>query len=270
MNAARTSRPGLTEEQCRRMAALVLLHRVIDDPSAFHAALLESDDAVLEPLFRHMMAEDLVEVGPDDHFRPTERGRTVYGKLLQQQQSYLAHFDIFARVDLAEGAFFDPAHDLPDDPRWDDLRVAVAEYKGIDPYQMVFLAMLADAQFMENPDWKFDLALGSNFFKEMEEIVAAQLAVADLAYTDEDGNRVPGEAVIEDVILQGAQENRRRWERHRAQQALFDEEAARAGANGGEGGEEVQYQVVYDPWGPMGAYAGSALFVEALWLTALW
>jgi hypothetical protein len=265
------TRPRLSEELQKQFAGLILLAPVAEKPDAYHAALLEGDDELLDSVFKYLLGEELVDIGPEDYYQLSEKGRQTYGNMLHQQQSYLAHFDIFAHVDLAEGAFADLDQDYLDDTRWSDLRVAVAEYKGIDPYRMVFLAMLAEGQFYENPDWKFDLALGSSFFTELEEIVASQISVAELGYVAEDGARVSGEAVIEDVILQGSRINRERMERERArQQSLLDEEEA-AAQPPDEEEEELEWMMVpYDPWGPMAAYAGSALFVEALWLSTFW
>ena len=270
MNA--TDRPGLTEETCRQFSALTLLDRLFVDPEAYHAALLEGDDELLESLFDYMMKENLVTVGENDHFQPTEKGRQAYRMMLHQQESYLTHFDIFAATDLAEGSFADLDRDDLEAPNWSDLRVAVADFKGVDPYRMVFLSMLADGSFFENPDWKFDLALGSSFFTELEEVTKSQIRVADLGYQDEDGTAVSGEAVVEDVILQGARINRERIERAR-QASLFDEERQQP-ENGGEdseGPEEEEWVIVpYDPWGPAAAYMGSALFIEALWMSSFW
>lgn len=274
MSAASKNPARLAEAQQQQFAALILLARVADNSNAYHAALLDGDDGLLEPVFKYLLAEGLMEIAADDYYRPTDKGRQAYQNMLHQQQSYLVHFDVFARVDLGEGTFADLDRDYLEDPRWSDLRVAVAEYKGIDPFRMVFLAMLAEGQFFENPDWKFDLALGSTFFTELEGIVASQISVQELGYVAEDGARVSGEAVIEDVILQGSRLNQERMERERArQQTLLDEEEEReraAAAGNGEGEEMEWVMVPYDPWGPMGAYAGSALFVEALWLSAFW
>lgn len=265
-------RPPLAEVEKRRLAALVLLHRVVTEPKAFHAALLEQeDDALLDNTFKFMLSEELVKIGDDDYYQPTEKGAKAYQGLLHQQQSYLMHFDIFSRVDLAEGVFAEEETDYLDDPRWADLRVAVGEYKGIDPYRMVFLGLLAEGRFFQDEDWKFDLALGSTFFTELEEIVASQLSLDDLGYVAEDGARISGETVIEDVILQGSKINRARAdrERQRQQQTLFEEEEPARRGDDGEGELDWVY-APYDPWGPMAAYAGSALFVEALWLSAFW
>ena len=142
----------LDENRRRSFAGLILLDRVISQENAYHAALLEGDDELLDSEFKYLLGEELVEIGAEDYYEATEKGRQAYENMMHQQQSYLAHFDVFGWVDLAEGAFADLDRDLLEDSRWSDLRVAVALYKGIDPFRMVFLAMLAEGQFFENPE----------------------------------------------------------------------------------------------------------------------
>jgi len=276
-------RAALSEAESRQFAGLALLDRLASQPGAYHAALLEGDDAFLEPVFDTLLREDLVAIGADDRYRLTPLGGRAYQRLLHQQQSYLAHFDIFAAVDLGEGTFAEPGQDYLDDPRWSDLRVAVAEHKGIDPYRMVFLSMLAGGSFFENAGWKFDLALGSSFFAELQEIVQSQIAQDELAYTDEDGTAVSGQDVLEDVILQGAELNRQRLAEQRRRLAEHpperEDDDAPAPANGagaagdaasGDGGGLPARLEPYDPVPPAAAYAGGATFVEPIWLAPHW
>lgn len=270
-----TTNPPLELDENRRQsfAGLILMDRVISQDNAYHAALLEGEDELLDGVFKYLLGEDLVEIGAEDYYEATEKGKQAYQNMMHQQQSYLVHFDIFGRVDLADGSFADLDEDFLEDSRWNDLRVAVALYKGIDPYRMVFLAMLAEGQFFENPDWKFDLALGSSFFAELEEIVGSQTTMDDLAYVAEDGAAVSGASVIEDVILQGSGVNKQRMEREQErarQESLLEEEERRAGDDDDDEGDVQWVMMPYDPWGSMAMYAGSAMFVEALWLSAMW
>lgn len=261
-----TSRPALTEAMKKSFSGVILLDKMAEDPKRFHVSLMEQpDDELLEPVFKFLLDDGVVEMGDDDYYHPTEKGVKAYQALLHQQQSYLAHFDIYGRVDLGEGVFADPEKDYQDDSRFEDLRVSVGEYKGIDPHRMVFLAMVAEGHFTENLEWKFDIALGSSFFKEMEEIVQSQISLADLGYETEEGEWVSGEEVMEDIILSGAKTNQERIEAYREQeQASMLEEGDK------DGEDEEEYMVGYDPYAPMGGYMGSPLFVEALWLSALW
>ena len=282
-------RTPLSDIESRRFAGTVVLDRVCTTPGAFHAGLLEQeDDHLLDDTFKYLLAEGIVDIGEDDHYFPTDKGWRAYQSLIHQRQSYLVHFEVFAGVDLAAGTFAEQPKDFLGDSRWNDLRVAVAEYKGIDPYRIVFLAMLAEEQFFSNSDWKFDLALGSSFFREMEEIVASQISVEELGYTAEDGSQVSGESVIEDVILQGAAINQQRMEQEAGRQQTmlveepFEEEEEATPSNGSGQGKDKSTGtgdttstggwefVPYDPWAPLAGYAGSAVYVEPFWLSSYW
>ena len=167
-----------------------------------HLALAETDDEGLKPFLKFMEERGTLTVSDDNYYQPTKKGREVYQHLVEQLEAYVVHFDIYAYVDLVEGVFGDPETDLLEGEQWSDLRVAVAEHKGIDPYRVVFLGLLSAERFYENPDWKFDLTMGT-IFDEMVLIVQDQLCVKDLAYKDDEG-QVSGEDVIRDIIDQGS------------------------------------------------------------------
>ncbi len=167
----------------------------------FHLSLASKDEDKLEPTLKEMEKQGWIEVGEDDYYITNDKGLEIYQKLTEQQESYVSHFDIYAYVDLQEGVFADPQSDLLEGDRWSDLRVTVAEYKGIDPYRVVFLSMLADGVWFENPDWRFDLSMGT-LLDNLESLVMDQLSLDELGYEDDQG-MVEGEEVIADVIEQG-------------------------------------------------------------------
>ncbi len=166
-------------------------------------ALAETDDEGLESLLNFMESRGTLTVEEDNYYKATDKGHEVYQDLVKQLEAYVTHFEVYAYVDLEQGIFGDPETDLLEGEKWSDLRVAVAEHKGIDPYRVVFLAMLSAETFYENPDWKFDLSMGT-LFQEMKEIVLEQLHVDDLGYSDSEG-KVSGEEVIRDIIEQGSE-----------------------------------------------------------------
>ncbi len=166
-------------------------------------ALAETDDEGLESLLNFMESRGTLTVEEDNYYKATDKGHEVYQDLVKQLEAYVTHFEVYAYVDLEQGIFGDPETDLLEGEKWSDLRVAVAEHKGIDPYRVVFLAMLSAETFYENPDWKFDLSMGE-LFQEMKQIVLEQLHVDDLGYSDSEG-KVPGGEVIRDIIEQGSE-----------------------------------------------------------------
>ena len=166
-------------------------------------ALAETDDEGLESLLNFMESRGTLTVEEDNYYKATDKGHEVYQDLVKQLEAYVTHFEVYAYVDLEQGIFGDPEIDLLEGDKWSDLRVAVAEHKGIDPYRVVFLAMLSAKTFYENPDWKFDLSMGT-LFQEMKQIVLGQLHVDDLGYSDSEG-KVSGDEVIRDIIEQGCE-----------------------------------------------------------------
>ena len=166
-------------------------------------ALAETDDEGLESLLNFMESRGTLTVEEDNYYKATDKGHEVYQDLVKQLEAYVTHFEVYAYVDLEQGIFGDPETDLLEGDKWSDLRVAVAEHKGIDPYRVVFLAMLSAETFYENPDWKFDLSMGT-LFQEMKQLVLEQLHVDDLGYSDSEG-KVSGEEVIRDIIEQGSE-----------------------------------------------------------------
>ena len=166
-------------------------------------ALAETDDKGLESLLNFMESRGTLTVEEDNYYKATDKGHEVYQDLVKQLEAYVTHFEVYAYVDLEQGIFGDPETDLLEGEKWSDLRVAVAEHKGIDPYRVVFLAMLSAETFYENPDWKFDLSMGT-LFQEMKQIVLEQLHVDDLGYSFSEG-KVSGEEVIRDIIEQGSE-----------------------------------------------------------------
>ena len=166
-------------------------------------ALAETDDEGLESLLNFMESRGTLTVEEDNYYKATDKGHEVYQDLVKQLEAYVTHFEVYAYVDLEQGIFGDPETDLLEGDKWSDLRVAVAENKGIDPYRVVFLAMLSAETFYENPDWKFDLSMGT-LFQEMKQIVLEQLHVDDLGYSDSEG-KVSGEEIIRDIIEQGSE-----------------------------------------------------------------
>ena len=69
--------------------------------------------------------------------------------------------------DFAFASYFDFDDDIRwreylDDDRWDDLRVAVADYKKLNPVEIVFMSFISENRFGRNEvGWQFELLLGA-------------------------------------------------------------------------------------------------------------
>lgn len=270
MNDRATHRRPLAPADRQWLAMLLVLERVVTQPGAWPAAPERHTEAV-QPHVQALLDEALAEAGPDDFLQATERGLGAYRTLLRQQQSYLVNLDVYAGVDLGEATFADPDADNLEEPRWMDLRVPVAEFKGIDPYRVVFVSLLADGSFFANKDWMEELAPHAPFFADLEDIVQAQVTMEELGYETEDGLWISGEAVIEDIIEQGSETNRLRLERDDERQVgLFEDNGAEEDDDGWDEVAPGVWAERYDAPAAVDAYLTGPRYVETFWLDDYW
>lgn len=83
---------------------------------------------------------------------------------------------------------------------WEDLRVAVAEYKGLDPLEIIFMSFLNEGKFDQpRQSWQFDLHSGW-FFQEVERVANKAIhrdqVVAEGATSDE---------IMQNIIIGGTE-----------------------------------------------------------------
>ena len=201
----------LTEENRNEFAGIYLLEHMVSAKHSFDVVLNEAD-ADLEPILMWLMVKDYVEIRNEEHYVPSAKGRECVGKFLDRYAEFLTMFDVFSAVDLAEGTFAfgtyftfeneDDWHSYLDDERGEDLRIAVAEFKGMNPVEVVFMSLVAEDRFgRDATGWQFDLLLGS-VWDDVLEICSAAIHDEDLAYEDDNGP-VSGNDVLCDVIKQG-------------------------------------------------------------------
>ncbi|MBN1482548.1 hypothetical protein EH223_10925 [candidate division KSB1 bacterium] len=201
----------LSEEQKKRFAGLYLLEYMINTPHAI-PIFLDDNDKDLEPVLEWLMMKGYIQILHDEKYIPHPNGRKELEKFLARYSEYLTMFDIFCAVDLQAGEFafsryFDFATDAEfqdylDDERWDDLRVAVADFKEMNPVEIVFMSFISEKRFGRNQSgWQFDLLLGS-VWDEILHICNTALQWQQLGYEDEEGY-ISAEEVIADIIRQG-------------------------------------------------------------------
>ena len=201
----------VSEEQKKRFAGIYLLEYMINTPHAI-PIFLDGNDRDLEPVLEWLMMQGYIQILKNEKYIPHPEGRKELEKFLRRYSEYLTMFDIFCAVDLAAGEFafsryfdFDTDtefHDYLNDERWDDLRVAVADYKEMDPVEIVFMSFISERRFgRDESGWQFDLLLGS-VWDEILNICNTAIPWQALGYEDEEG-QVPAEDVISDIIEQG-------------------------------------------------------------------
>lgn len=203
----------ISEDQKKEFAGLYLLEYMINTPYS-PPIFLQGNDQDLESVLEWLMAREFISIKQDANYIPTEKGREELKSFMARYSEYLTMFDIFCAVDLESGEFaFEKWDQFDEDEqfqkycheeRWDDLRVAVANYKGMNAVEIVFMNFINEHRFGRNESgWQFDLLLGS-VWDEILDLCENAIQWRELGYEDEQG-AVPAESVIEDIITQGTE-----------------------------------------------------------------
>ncbi len=202
----------LTNDQKMQFAGIFVLEYMINKPHEF-PLLLSKNDQDLETILEWLLVNELIQIKQNESYSPTDKGRESLNKFIDRYSEFLNVFDIFCAVDLETGEFaFESYFDFDDkvswdlflrEDRWDNLRIAVADYKKLNPVEIVFMSFISENRFGRNQTgWQFDLLLGT-VWDEILEICQTAIQWDELGFEDEEGI-VPAEAVIEDIIVQGA------------------------------------------------------------------
>jgi len=225
---AKLSEPqGLSDEDIRRFNYRTILYKM--DQQGYTIPLIAQDpnagQSFLSDILTEMSGEDYLVIGKE-RYEISKKGRAELETMAEQYHSLVQHFDIFAHVDIDNSGFLEPG-DNPKEQihidgqsfdRFIDLRVAVMRFKGISPFDMVFLNLLREGRIGANDNWEFDLALGKELYSEVEQIVNSAYTVKDLTALEKTNanGAIPGSDILKDVIVAGNQINQ---ERKLAQQA---------------------------------------------------
>lgn len=202
---------SVTEEQKKRFAGIYLLEYIINTPHAF-SVFLDDNDQDLEPVLEWLMMKGYIQILEGEKYIPTPEGRKELLSFMQRYSEFLTLFDIFSAVDLETGEFafaryfeFDENADWKkflNDDRWEDLRVAVANFKGMDAVEIVFMSFISEKRFgRDKSGWQFDLLLGS-VWDDILDVCNSALQWQQLGYEDEDG-QVKAEDVIVQIVEEG-------------------------------------------------------------------
>lgn len=211
---------SLSDTRRKEFATWYLLDRMINKKITY-PLMLEGDDTHLEDLLTFMMSNSYVDIREDRDYIATPKGREALLSFKRRYKDFLKNFDVYCAVDLGEGEFaFEEYFEYEDEDlwdefleeeRWEDLRVAVALFKGLDPLEIVFMGFLNEGRIDDKAaGWQFDLLLGS-IWDDIIAVCNSALKAEQLGYDDEEGP-VSGEEVLKDIIHQGSKLNRELWE----------------------------------------------------------
>lgn len=243
----------ITDDNKKTFKAIIILDEMINGSHPFKT-VDNGDDKVLEPLFIDLMSKGYVQTSGAS-YQVTAKGQDVYRVFMKRYTEYLKVYDIFSYVDLEKGEFaFARYYDFDSDEAWadftndecfDDLRIAVAMFKKIDPAEIVFMSFINENRFDTTAaGWQMDL-VSDNSWKEIE----------DICNTAIKPDQVGQDAMI-DMIGQGSE----------LMIKLLEEEKQQEQNNSSNGSIETvveeetveYYQPYYDPY-----------YVSPIWLLPL-
>ena len=191
----------LSDSDKKDFSCIILLDEIINKERVF-TTILQQDDKVLEPLLVSLLAKGYLSVN-SSQYQVTDKGKETFELFMKRYTEYLKIYDIYSFVDLEKGEFaFSKYYDFDSDDEWDkykfndrfdDLRIAVALFKKLNPAEIVFMSFINENRFdTQATGWQIDL-VSNTIWKEIEKIITTAIKPEDL-----------GDDAMQDMIGQGA------------------------------------------------------------------
>lgn len=206
----------ITKDQRMYYSSVLLLENICNFGHRY-PILLDDNQKILEPILVHMVSKGWV-TGETDGYLPTEAGKEVLKNYLGRLHEFRSFYKIYSAVDTGEGEFgYSKYFDFETDEafiqhihqeRFEDLRVAVCEFKKINPLDVIFMEMVDNGKFnCDEIGWEAELATGL-IWDDMVEIANTNVHVEDLAEENHTGEEVMTIILEEGAnILKGLLEN---------------------------------------------------------------
>ena len=247
----------LTDDNKKTFKAIILINEMVNGTHKFQT-VDNDDDSVLEPLFIELMAKGYVQTA-GVNYQVSPKGQEVFDTFMKRYTEYLKVYDIFSYVDLEKGEFaFSRYFDFETDEAWadftnnerfDDLRIAVAMFKKIDPAEIVFMSFINENRFdTASAGWQMDL-ISDNEWNGIEEICKTAIKPEEV-----------GDDALVDMIGQGSELMIKLLEQEVKQNEQSNNNNNGGGGTNGIAEEETvaYYQPYYDPY-----------YVSPVWLLPL-
>lgn len=240
--------------------SIILLNELITNGRVFKT-VMNGDDKMLEPLFIDLLSKNYLAIS-GDRYIVTTSGQTVFDTFMGRYKEYLKIYDIYSFVDTAAGEFaFERFYDFASDEEWNvyksnerffDVRIAVATFKKINPYEVVFMSFINENRFDTTQNgWQFDL-LADNIWAEINDIVSTAIKMEELGEVVLENMIKRGTEVMMSLIQKEIEINKQKLEEARQMQASgeVDEEYIVETTTVIEEYEDdyEYYDVYYDPW----------------------
>ena len=210
------NRPYLIDDEKKQQFAGIVTLNYLYESQRQLARPLQGNDALLQGTLSWLEGRGHVDGSDSEFYRLTTSGSDAVACYRAHYREFLRTFDIYAFVDLEEAEFaFERFFEFDEEEAWeeyieqecwDDLRIAVAELKKIDPVEIVFLSFVTEGLFDDTDNWQRDL-LDDELWTEVQELCNCSVAIEDLGYQDPEDGKVEGVEVLQDIIREGAELN---------------------------------------------------------------
>jgi hypothetical protein len=189
-------------------AALYLLKEIVENQLIF-SIHLEDDELVLEKIFHWLKDRRFIYINSSAEYVVSTSGFEYVDSFLDRYADFLANYDLFCGVDvknkdfairyLADFQDADAWQKFLKEERWKDLRVAIAEFKGLDAIEIVFMGFVHEERFGRNElGWNIELLLGA-IWEEIQ--LACNNAIRLKSLEKNHGEKVlSSEIVLQDLI----------------------------------------------------------------------
>lgn len=152
-------------------ASLFLLKEMIEKNAIF-SLYPHDDEHVLEPILKHLHECSYVRINRHHEFVVTKKGENHIQSFLSRYSAFMEEYDVFSGVDLKEQDFairyYSSFQEEPEwkafleEERWVDLRIAIAEYQGLDAMEMTLMRFIYENRFGRLYEtWNYECLLGS-------------------------------------------------------------------------------------------------------------
>ena len=204
MEAQTQKKYVVTPELKAKFICLLLIHEIINFQKYFTVVTTGNDDFIADYL-KLMLKDGLIQI-KETIYIPTDKGRKYLVNFYDKYCEYLKMFDIYCAVDLEKGEFsFSSANSPMSDEEWDtfindkrfsDVRIAVAEFKKMDPMEIVFMSFLNEKRFLISDldyGWQYKITR-DDIWNEIADICNTAITLEYLKEND----------VIQDIVAQGS------------------------------------------------------------------
>ena len=244
----------LSKEQKMYFSSILILDLMINTDQEF-PVLLFDDLTLLEPILVHMASCSYVDVTAKGYI-PAKKGRDMFDNFMDKITEFRSIYKIYSAVDLGAGEFgyekyfdFDTDEEFMDyicEKRFEDLRVAVCEFKGINVLDMVFMELLSSGKINTSEfGWEANITTDL-IWDELVAIANDNICLDDLIETDDKGViTYTGQEIIQMILKEGTELSQKLAKK----QAEIEEEEESNNRNNDDSSEyeEVIIEEIYEP-----------------------